>query len=143
MPKPAPAPWKRSTIQYVHFGNKSSNLAVEMLKDNTHSTCYICTDSQAAIKAVNNPHRQSGQTIIKELLDSVDETTSQHLELQIVIVWIPGHSEIDGNERVDAEAKKAAIEPTLGQPFNHKPLKSAHTRNINSGGKETMAQRME
>ena len=65
---------------------KAVHLAVEMLKNDTHTTCYICTDSQATIKAVDNPCRQSGQTIIKELLDSIDETTSQHPELQIIMV---------------------------------------------------------
>ena len=88
------------------------------------------TDSQAAIKAVANPRRQSGQAIIQEILDSIDNIVIQHPHLRITIIWIPGHSGIEGNERADAEAKRAATEPTLSHPFNQKPLKSACVRQI-------------
>jgi ribonuclease HI len=39
--------------------------------------------------------------------------------LSITIIWIPGHAEIEGNERADLEAKKAARNLTLSQPFHH------------------------
>lgn len=51
-------------------------------------------------------------------------------------MWIPGHHEIEGNERADVEAKKAAMDPTLSQQFRHKPLKSARVRNIKAAAKE-------
>src|SRR5436190_24319067 len=34
------------------------------------------------------------------------------------MVWIPGRSEIEGNDRADTEAKKAAIDPALMQPHS-------------------------
>ena len=43
---------------------------------------------------------------------------------------MPGHSEIEGNEMADAEAKKAAIDPAAGRPFYHKPLRSAQVQSI-------------
>src|SRR5213592_1588911 len=46
----------------------------------------------------------------------------------IKIIWIPGHAQIDRNERADAEAKIAAIHPPTSQSYNHRPLKSARTR---------------
>jgi len=98
--------------------------------------CRIYTDSQTAIKAIERPQQQSGQSIIKDLLNFIDETTGKHTHLQIEIVWIPGHSEIQGNERADAEAKKAAADPTLNQIRRHKPLKSARIRNIKAAAKE-------
>jgi hypothetical protein len=54
----------------------------------------------------------------------------------IYVVWIPGHAEIEGNELVDAEAKKAALDPTLSQTYNYKPPKSARIRHIKTAAKK-------
>jgi RNase H len=99
-------------------------------------SCRIYTDSQTAIKAIERPGRQSGQSIIKDLLDCIDEIMDEHRHLQVDIIWIPGHSEIQGNERADVEAKKAAADPTLHQLRRHRPLKSARTRHIRKMAKE-------
>ena len=49
------------------------NLGLKILEDNDeYFRCHLYTDSQAAIKAFANPRRQSGQAIIREILDSVD-----------------------------------------------------------------------
>ena len=106
-------------------------LAIETLRDDHEQIEWrIFTDSQAAIKATNNPHRQSGQAIIKDFLDCVDDISDKYPHLHIKIIWIPGHAEIEGNERADAEAKKAAIQAPMSRPYNHKPLKSARIRVI-------------
>ena len=47
-----------------------------------------------------------------------------------------GHSEIQGNKRADAGAKKAAMDPTLTQLRRHQPLKSARIRYIKTAAKE-------
>src|SRR5436190_24224572 len=95
---------------------------------------YVYTDSQAAIKAINNPRRQSGQAAIKELiLDHIEHITNAYPTFKITIVWIQGHSEIAENERVDEEAKKAARNQTISQPFKHSPLNSAPIQNIKKG----------
>jgi ribonuclease HI len=88
------------------------------------------------MKAIDRPQRQSGQAIIKELLDSIDKIAHEHPQLRIIITWIPGHHEIEGNERVDAEAKKAATTPSLGQLYKHKPLKSARVRHIKATSRD-------
>jgi len=101
-----------------------------------HPNCRIYTDSQTAIKAIERPQRQSGQSIIKGLLDCIDEITEQYTQVQIEMVWIPGHSEIQGNERVDTEAKKAAADSTVTQLPRCRPLKSARVRRIKAEAKE-------
>ena len=75
-------------------------LALERLWDHQkHPLCRIYTDSQTAIKAIERLQRQSGQTIIKDLLDCIDEITNNCTNLQIEIIWIPGHFERQGNEQ--------------------------------------------
>src|SRR5208282_4442911 len=88
------------------------------------------TDNQSAIKATNHPRLQSGQAIIKDFLDYVDDIKDKHPHLHIKIIWIPGHADIDGNERADVEAKKAVTNPSTSRSYNHRPLKSARTRTI-------------
>jgi RNase H len=113
------------------------HLAVKQLWNHCqHWTCRIYTDSQAAIKAIDHPRRQSGQTIINDILNSIDAITNEHPYLQIEIIWIPGHAEIEGNEQADSEAKKAALTTELSQPYKYKPLKSARARYIKAAAKK-------
>src|SRR5947207_7605228 len=95
-----------------------------------YSMRRIYTDSQAAVRTVDHPRRQSGQIIVKNLLNCINEAVDIHPRLQIEILWIPGHSNIGGNECADAEAKKAALDHALGKRFGHMALKSAWQRHI-------------
>jgi ribonuclease HI len=112
------------------------HLATKLLWNHVeYRTCRIYIDSQAAIRAIDHPRRQSGESIIRDILDSIDEITNEHPDLRFEIVWIPGHAEIEGNEMADAEAKKAALDPTLSQAYNYMPLKSARIRHIKTAAK--------
>jgi hypothetical protein len=46
------------------------------------------------------------------------------------LTWIPGHVDIDGNEQLDKEAKRAATDPSLSRPFNRGTLKSVRIQQI-------------
>ena len=70
------------------------------------------------------------------MLESIDDIAIKYPHLEIKIIWIPGHMEIEGNEHADAEAKKAATDITLRQRHNYKPLKSAHARSIKALAKK-------
>ena len=85
---------------------------------------------------MDNPQRQSGQKFIKDILDSIDDLMSLYPQPQLTIIWVPGHSEIDDNERADKEARKGATGPSLSQLYNHEPLKSAQVRNIKAEAKK-------
>ena len=109
--------------------------ATEVQENSEHHTWNIYMDSQAAIQAVNRPFRQSGQSIIKEFIDTIDTAVMANPELEIVITWVPGHSEVEGNETVDAEAKKAATDPAAARSFHHKPLRSSRAQSIKAAAK--------
>jgi hypothetical protein len=104
--------------------------------DPHQNLCRIYSDSQAALRALDRPRKQSGQEIIKDILDQIEQITNDREHLQIEMVWIPGHSDIEGNEQADTEAKKAAINPALKQRHRHKPLKSGRARHIKTMAKE-------
>jgi len=73
-----------------------------------YSNIYIFTDNQSAIQTIESPKRQSGQYIIKGILDIIDRTYAIKPTCNIHIEWVPGHKNIDGNEQADQAAKAAA-----------------------------------
>jgi hypothetical protein len=73
--------------------------------------CYPASQlarRQPAIKASTSPSHQSGQSVICAVLDSVDSRKVQRPDTEISLVWIPGHMDIQGNEKADEMAKEAA-----------------------------------
>jgi hypothetical protein len=121
-----PTLWDRILVQRLSRGTHSHPPSYQNARELT-PICegIIYADSQASIKAVINPERQSGQSIIQAILDTVEELRRQNLNISITIVWIPGHEDIPGNELVDVEAKEAAQTPELGTPFRHLLMKSS------------------
>jgi ribonuclease HI len=70
----------------------------------------IFSDSQAAIQAVQNPQRPSGQYVLALIYNHVRAIRSQTQgPTNITIRWIPAHVGVDGNEFADEEAKGAAL----------------------------------
>ncbi|OQV10369.1 hypothetical protein CLAIMM_14382 [Cladophialophora immunda] len=71
-----------------------------------HRHFTIFTDNQSALKTLQNPGNTSGQSILVELLQALDVTTTAGLD--VYFRWIPAHQGIPGNEIVDIAAKEAA-----------------------------------
>jgi ribonuclease HI len=64
----------------------------------------IFSDSQAAIQAVQNPQRPSGQYVLTRVYEHVrairsqNQRQDQHNNVNITIRWIPAHVDVAGND---------------------------------------------
>lgn len=67
----------------------------------------IFSDSQAALKTLQNPRMVSGQEYIRDCIQLLRECKETGID--VTLRWIPGHEGVPGNETADRAAKKAAL----------------------------------
>jgi ribonuclease HI len=65
------------------------------------------TDNQAALKALRNPQRSSGQSILRRIIDALEEARVRGINVEFH--WIPAHQGIEGNELADRLAKRQPV----------------------------------
>jgi ribonuclease HI len=75
-----------------------------------YSQCNIYADNQSAITAVLQPGQQSGQYILRNIYDNLEKIQENRPQLTFHIEWVPRHMDIEGNDKADEEAKRAAKE---------------------------------
>jgi len=73
-----------------------------LLADGT-AAITICTDSQAAIRALGRPCTKS--KLVSDCREKLDELAAR---LPVHVIWVPGHYGIEGNERADTLARAAS-----------------------------------
>jgi ribonuclease HI/endonuclease/exonuclease/phosphatase family metal-dependent hydrolase len=105
---------------------------IAILSPPSYTKCVIYVDSQAAIKGINKPSKQSGQMILTSAIAKI-QALADGRRMVIEIIWVPGHEGVEGNEMADEAAKEAA--KSEGNDANirrsmHKPLKSARSQCI-------------
>jgi ribonuclease HI len=77
----------------------------------------IFSDYQAAIQAVQNPKRSSGQFVLSKIYNHVRALRSQTPtvdQIPIEIRWIPAHVGVPSNETANVKAKLAATGGAAG-----------------------------
>ena len=70
-----------------------------------NATTTIFSDSQHALRLLQNPRQQSGQWLLAKILEEEKNLRVEGHKLQIK--WVPGHAKVEGNEKANAAARMA------------------------------------
>jgi hypothetical protein len=104
----------------------------------------IFSDCQAAIQAVRNPKRSSGQFVLLSIYNHVRALRSMQQgliqqtptfdKIPVEIRWIPAHVGVPGNETADAEAKVGGDQGRGGDGADQLPAGDSAPGESESGG---------
>ena len=76
---------------------------VQLLRTQQDQSIVICSDSQAALKALQSPKINSSL-----VADTVAKLQELSVFNRVRLLWVPGHFGVESNEMADALAKRAA-----------------------------------
>jgi ribonuclease HI len=83
-------------------------IGAKMLNMESSGRYTIALDNQAAIQTTRRESTIPGQYLVNAIHRQVEGVVEQQPGARVVMRWVPGHEGIEGNERADEEAKKAA-----------------------------------
>lgn len=85
-------------------------LALELVRQETAwvSEVSIALDNQAAVTSCRLKHPGPGCYLLDRIHELKRAVKKAHGEIKISIRWVPGHTDVEGNEDADVEAKTAA-----------------------------------
>ena len=99
--------WSTSYHGELQAIKLATDQIVQLLKTRKFKCAYILSDCQAAIQSVTSIDiHNSHQKLIDEIHRDCDTIAESKVTLQLI--WIPGHVNLDGNEKADINAKEAA-----------------------------------
>ncbi|KAG2068648.1 hypothetical protein BDR04DRAFT_978100, partial [Suillus decipiens] len=68
----------------------------------------IFVDNQAVIQSSENFYFKPGSYLIDHFSSRLNHLAKTQNDFQVTFCWLPGHTDIHGNEEADKQAKRAA-----------------------------------
>ena len=83
------------------------------------NTIWIFVNNQAAIHRCTTPRPTAGQHFTTQIISNLHHILQNRDDIQVNIRWVPGHTEVIGNETADKCAKSAAELPNRVSMLPH------------------------
>ena len=83
------------------------------------SLTTVYTDSQAAVRSLQKPRHQSGQHLIRWIIQRIDELKTR-FDITVVLRWVPAYKGVKGNKAANKIAKQATKEGSVPQLPNYR-----------------------
>ncbi|XP_044744603.1 uncharacterized protein LOC123306596 [Coccinella septempunctata] len=100
--------------------------AMKHIEENAYINNVICTDSLSSLQSIKS--RTISNPLVRKILDT--NTTISQQGKKAVILWIPSHMGIPGNEKADREANDARYSGTCVNDITNYDLKSFCRRTV-------------
>lgn len=118
---------KLTTVTQAELWAILSCVELEQVRLFQGGSIVICSDSQCALQSLASPKITS--SLVKECRDSLRQLAATKT---VKLVWVPGHSGVEGNERADSLARRGSStqfygpEPVIG--VSSQVIKTAFSR---------------
>ena len=94
--------------------------ACRWLENNSPQSCLICTDSLSLVEALEKNDWKDPDEWLKKVKRSMMKMT----EMQINVLWIPSHCNIQGNDYADDLANRGTSRPQDATPVTRKSIRA-------------------
>ena len=90
---------------------KATEVAIHQATQHRNlNSIYLFSDSQSALKRIFSSKPRPGQQLCLQVMSNLHQILQINPSLQIYLHWVPGHTEIHGNETADQQAKIASTQ---------------------------------
>lgn len=111
----------QTTVYAAELAGLLQALQMGYTTDGPIRTLTIFTDNQAAIHSARRPSNQSGQWLLRLVVQLVERLSGKGV--RVAIHWIAAHEGVEGNEMADSLAKEATEQCTPAQYCWTPPMK--------------------